>query len=62
MHHGVIGSMIGDLSGREAMDSAEDDPDSTSWCAGGCKTWEDTPEGRERHEELRQRHLKITAS
>lgn len=24
----------------------------TDWCVGGCTLWKDTPEGRQRHEEI----------
>lgn len=56
--------MTGDLSGREAMDSHEDGPDSTKWCGGGngCKPYATTEEGRKRYEELKQRYYALQDS
>ena len=40
------------------MDSPEDEPDTTVWCGGGtgCDPYNETAEGRERYEELKQRY------
>ena len=58
MNHSLVAVMTGDLSGREAMDSPEDDPDTTVWCSSGfgCVPYIETAEGRERYEELKPRY------
>ena len=50
--------MTGDFTGREAMDSPTDEPDTTVWCAGGveCKPHSKTVEGRKLYNELKQRY------
>jgi hypothetical protein len=43
------------------MDSPEDEPDTTVWCAGGveCEPHSKTVEGRKRYNELKERHAKL---
>lgn len=52
----MIGAVTGDMSGREAMNSPEDDPATTDWCAGGCSHHSETEDGRKRYEELQIRY------
>jgi hypothetical protein len=55
MNHTLLGLITGDFSGREAMDSAADEPPDTNWCAGGCVSWKETELGRDRYAQLAER-------
>jgi hypothetical protein len=50
--------MTGDFSGREAMNSLDDMPKDSNYCAGGCSEWKDTEDGRERYAWLKERWQK----
>ena len=47
--------MTGDYSGREAMNSLDDMPKDSDYCAGGCSYWDDTKEGKARYADLEVR-------
>ena len=62
LNHSIIGSIVGNLSPRAAMDNPQDSPKSTDWCAEGgqgCIPWKKSEQGIARYKDLYVRWQKL---